>query len=69
MEKLKDSLNIARSALEAFAAALSLTNPDDLQRDGCIQRFEFTFEAVWKCGMRYLSEMEGVVALSPKGCF
>ncbi len=36
-----------------------------LERDGCIQRFEFTFELAWKAVATALSE-EGVDAPSPR---
>ena len=36
-------------------------------RDAAIQRFEYTFEAVWKAAKRYLSVIEGLEIGSPKG--
>jgi nucleotidyltransferase substrate binding protein (TIGR01987 family) len=38
-------------------------------RDAAIQRFEFTFEAVWKYGREYLRSREGIICNSPKSCF
>ncbi|MBC8277013.1 MAG: nucleotidyltransferase substrate binding protein [FCB group bacterium] len=38
-------------------------------RDATIQRFEYTFEAVWKYLKEYLKEQHGIVCNSPKGCF
>ena len=38
-------------------------------RDATIQRFEYTFEAFWKCLKEYLREKEGVIAASPKSVF
>jgi nucleotidyltransferase substrate binding protein (TIGR01987 family) len=38
-------------------------------RDATIQRFEYTFEAFWKCVREYLRVKEGIVCNSPKGCF
>ena len=38
-------------------------------RDATIQRFEYTFEAVWKFLKGYLKEKEGIVSNSPKACF
>ena len=38
---------------------------DELQRDGVIQRFEFTFELVWKTLKVFLSE-QGVYTKTPK---
>ena len=38
-------------------------------RDAAIQRFEYTFESLWKFLKEYLKEKEGMIANSPKGCF
>ena len=38
-------------------------------RDAAIQRFEFTFEALWKYLKDYLKEQEGILCNSPKSCF
>lgn len=38
-------------------------------RDAAIQRFEYTFEAIWKLIKEYLLEREGIVCNSPKSCF
>lgn len=38
-------------------------------RDAAIQRFEYTFEALWKFLKEYLKEKEGVACHSPKSCF
>lgn len=38
-------------------------------RDATIQRFEYTFEALWKFIREYLKEKEGIICNSPKACF
>ncbi len=38
-------------------------------RDAAIQRFEYTFESLWKFLKEYLKEKEGLIANSPKTCF
>ncbi len=38
-------------------------------RDAAIQRFEYTFEAAWKCLKAYLFTIEGIDCGSPKSCF
>ncbi len=37
-----------------------------VNRDASIQRFEYTFEASWKCLQQYLREVEKVQAGSPR---
>jgi nucleotidyltransferase substrate binding protein (TIGR01987 family) len=38
-------------------------------RDASIQRFEYTFESLWKLLKVYLAEHQGIVCNSPKQCF
>lgn len=38
-------------------------------RDATIQRFEYTFESLWKFLKEYLKEKEGIICNSPKACF
>jgi nucleotidyltransferase substrate binding protein (TIGR01987 family) len=38
-------------------------------RDATIQRFQYTFEALWKFLKEYLKEKEGIISNSPKACF
>ena len=38
-------------------------------RDATIQRFEYTFEALWKFLKEYLKEREGIICNSPKSCY
>lgn len=40
---------------------------DDLDRDGVIQRFEFTFELFWKT-VKILMEYEGFECAGPRSC-
>lgn len=39
----------------------------DLQKDGVIQRFEFTFELLWKT-LKIFLEYKGVTAKTPRDC-
>lgn len=41
---------------------------DDLDRDGVIQRFEFTFELVWKAIQEY-ARISGIEVVSPRDAF
>lgn len=43
-------------------------DPSDERRDAAIQRFEYSFEAVWKASQLYLAENEAMTVGSPKGC-
>lgn len=41
---------------------------DDLDRDGLIQRFEFTFELLWKTIQEY-AKFKGIEVVSPRDAF
>ncbi|MCL5055388.1 MAG: nucleotidyltransferase substrate binding protein [Firmicutes bacterium] len=66
MERLKERLVIAKRALDSFKEILE-TPYSVMARDAAIQRFEYTFEAVWKAAQIYLREMEAIESFSPKG--
>lgn len=68
MERLKERIRVASATVTTLEEALAIAVPSTLERDGAIQRFEYSFEAVWKAGQRYLSELEGTVVNSPKQC-
>jgi nucleotidyltransferase substrate binding protein (TIGR01987 family) len=65
VETLRDSLDSLGSALNRFGEALARPDPDDIVMDGTIQRFEFTFELLWKTLRRFLHQ-EGIDTASPK---
>ncbi len=62
--KCKDALRALNTLKEILNQPFSI-----IVRDATIQRFEYTFEAVWKFLKEYLKEMEGVISNSPKSCF
>lgn len=66
MERLKERLEVAENALERLEEILVIENPSAVERDAAIQRFEFTFETVWKAAKDFLYEVEGIEAGSPK---
>ena len=66
MERLKERLAMARRALSTLQELVRLEHPSRVERDAAIQRFEYTCEAVWKAAQRYLLEVEGISAGSPK---
>jgi nucleotidyltransferase substrate binding protein (TIGR01987 family) len=53
-------------ALERLETALARPE-DDITRDACIQRFEFTFELGWKAIQRQ-ARAEGLECVSPREC-
>ena len=69
MDRMKQRLADALRAVTALQMALKLSSPSDLERDGAIQRFEFTYEAVWKAAQTYLENHEGFQAPSPRSVF
>ena len=52
-------------ALSQLKAATSKAPANDLERDGVIQRFEYTIELLWKVSKKVLEE-NGVTAVAPK---
>ncbi|SEA91664.1 Nucleotidyltransferase substrate binding protein like [Thalassobacillus cyri] len=66
MERLHQRLEAAEKALASFEKLATLKNPNDVERDAAIQRFEFSFEASWKAAKQYLYDIEGVDVGSPK---
>jgi len=59
MERLNQRLAVAEKAHAILEEALQIKNPSKLERDGAIQRFEYTFEACWKTCQQYLHAVEG----------
>lgn len=58
-----DKLETAFTKLQQAAGRVV----DDLDRDGVIQRFEFTFELLWKTAKIFL-EYEGFRCAGPRSC-
>lgn len=68
MERLELKQKDALKSLETLKAILK--EPFSIiVRDATIQRFEYTFEALWKFLKEYLKEKEGIISNSPKACF
>lgn len=66
-EKLTAEINQLKTALDRLKEALS-SEPTQLNKDATIQRFEFTFELLWKMLKTYIEE-SGLEANSPKDTF
>lgn len=52
-------------ALHSLTISLNPPPRNDRERDGSIQRFEYTFELAWKTAKRVLQE-HGIESLTPK---
>ncbi len=59
LEKFKKALNKLEDAVKIAK--------DDLDRDGVIQRFEFTFELFWKT-LKAILDYHGIECYSPRDC-
>ena len=60
MERLTERLATARAALATLHDLVRKPDRSKVERDAAIQRFEYTFEAVWKAAQLYLREVEGL---------
>lgn len=65
MARTQERLAVAQKALGTLQTLLATKEVSDIVRDAAIQRFEYSFEAVWKAAQAYLSE-EGLTAASPR---
>lgn len=60
-----ERLRIAEKALQSLEA-IPLPPRSEIERDAAIQRFEYTFEALWKAAAAVLLQGYGVRLASPK---
>lgn len=68
MDYLEEKHAQLEQALKMWENALNTTF-SDISRDASIQRYEFSFELLWKVVKKYLKEIEGFECNSPKSCF
>ena len=66
MDRLTQRLDMARAALATLDELAHKPDRSKVERDAAIQRFEYSFEAVWKAAQLYLREVEGLDVGSPK---
>jgi len=66
VDRLKQRCQTAQRALALLEELAKRPHLSPLERDAAIQRFEYTFESVWKAVQPYLREVEGLVVGSPK---
>jgi len=57
--------NALESAMNSLREALSSPPKSDLERDGIIHRFKYSFELLWKTAKRVLQKI-GIVSNSPR---
>ena len=65
-ESMKKRFQGAEKALTKLHEGGQKDSLTEMERDGLIQRFEFAFEIMWKCGKDYLLDREGLDVASPK---
>ncbi len=58
MERLKQRIQIANKALKTLDEVLAIESLNSIERDALIQRFEYSFEAIWKTVKRFLNIVE-----------
>lgn len=68
MEELNERLNSSARALSTLDEILA-TPFSIIVRDASIQRFEYSFESLWRLLKIYLKQSEGILCSSPKQCF
>ena len=66
MDRLTQKLATANAALDTLREALERDLADTVIRDGAIQRFEYTFEALRKAARVWLLHVEGLETGGPK---
>lgn len=66
MGRLNERIETAKKAMSAFQEVMRIEIPTTIERDAALQRFGFTFEAVWKAAKQVLFEREGIDAGSPQ---
>lgn len=66
MERLQERLELARKTLSTLNEVITIHTPNAIERDATIQRFEYSFEAVWKAVKRHLNLVEGIDVSSSK---
>lgn len=66
MERLTERYRLAIRAFGKFHELAIRDTLSEIERDALIQRFEFSFELIWKCAKAYLYVQDGIDAASPK---
>lgn len=67
--KLKGLIEMFDRAVSRLDEGLLKASRSPLERDGVIQRFEYTFELAWKTLKAYMEESGGEAPLFARDCF
>jgi len=67
-EEIKNIFKQFKEANQRLNEAIDIAEETDIKRDAVIQRFEFTFELLWKTFKR-IARFEKLNCFSPKSCF
>jgi nucleotidyltransferase substrate binding protein (TIGR01987 family) len=68
MNAQKINFSKLEKALQSLKSALTPPPANDRERDGAIQRFEYTFELIWKVAKKTL-EINGIESQTPRTIF
>lgn len=66
MEKLNERMILAEHAVTKLEELLSQEEWTEIERDAMIQRFEFSYEILWKCAKDYLRIFEDIDSASTR---
>ena len=65
MERLMQRVRLAQKAIGNLLELSRKTDYTEIERDALIQRFEFSYELIWKCAKDYLRVHDGIDSASP----
>lgn len=65
--KLVGQIQVLQKALDALSEAVAL-EPTRIHKDATIQRFEFSFELIWKMLQTYVRD-QGIEVFAPRNVF
>jgi len=61
MERLQQRIETAEHALHTLTELSSQQDVSDIVRDAAIQRFEYTFEAMWKATKLFITPISSLL--------
>lgn len=66
MERLMQRVRLAQKAIGKLLELSCKNYYTEIERDALIQRFEFSYELIWKCAKDYLRVRDGIDSASPR---